>query len=86
MNLKNLDMTTFDVENFFEKYLCDKKDKMVSVDRAFILFICTYNISKTKENLNSFIVGFLKSGYEVISIDEVLFFCNLTWKEFNDGK
>ena len=79
--IDNLDMSTYDVEIFFEKYLCDAKDKVVSIDKAFKFFIYTYNIGETKENLNEFIVGFLKGGYEVANLDGVLFFYDTAWKE-----
>lgn len=75
------EISTYDITNFFEDYLCFKKDKVVSTDKAFAVFTSFYNIDKTEANLNAFIVEFLKGGYEVANLDGVLFFYDLTWKE-----
>jgi len=75
------EISTYDITNFFEEYLCFEKDKVVSIDKAFTIYTSFYNINKTEANLNSFIVEFLKGGYEVANLDGVLFFYNLAWKE-----
>jgi len=74
-------MATYDVLEFCEDYLYFKKDKVVSVDKAFMVYASFYNIDKTKANLNAFIVKFLKDGYEVANLDGVLFFYDTAWKE-----
>jgi len=77
----NLDVTQYNVSKFCEDYLCFKKDKVVSIDKAFAIYTSFYDLFKTEANLNAFIVEFLKGGYEVANLDGVLFFYDLTWKE-----
>ena len=75
------DVTQYNVSKFCEDYLCFEKDKVVSVEKAFTIYTSFYDMDRTSENLNAFIVEFLKGGYEVANLDGVLFFYDLMWKE-----
>ena len=74
-------ITPYTVSKFCEDYLHFKKDKVVSIDKAFTIYTSFYDMDRTSENLNAFIVEFLKGGHEVANLDGVLFFYDLTWKE-----
>ena len=74
-------ITAYNISKFCGDHLVFKKDKVVSIDKAFTVFTSFYNAEETKENLNAFIVEFLKGGNEVANLDGVLFFYNLAWKE-----
>jgi len=74
-------VTTESASAFCDNYLYFAKGKVVSVDKAFAFYTSFYEKEKTEENLNAFIVGFLRSGQEIANLDDVLFFYNLSWKQ-----
>ena len=78
-NKLNLDVTQYNVHDFCGKYTYFKKGKVISVDKIFIQFMYYFDIDGTEENRNAFVVNCLKNEYEVVNLDGVLFFYNLTW-------
>ena len=73
------DVTEDNVHDFCGKYTYFKKDKVISVHKIFIQFMYYFDIDGTEENRNAFVVNCLKNEYEVVNLDGVLFFYNLTW-------